>query len=75
MADEVLTDAKKTESWFRRNWIKIHGGALVTGWGVFEWMAPVLAGRVHQFVLHIFWGDFMHKLLHISYHVSNAAKK
>jgi len=73
---EIASDAVKTESWFKKHWVKIHGSALITGWGIFEWMAPLLAGRVHQFVLHIFWGEFMHKLLHISYHVAeHAAKK
>jgi hypothetical protein len=65
MAD-AAQDAKKAESWFRRNWIKVHGGAIITGWGIFEWLAPVAANKVHQFVLHIFWGDFVHKLLHIA---------
>lgn len=75
MADVVAQDAVKAESWFRRNWIKLHASTIIAGWGVFEWLAPMAADKVHKFVLHIFWGDFMHKLLHISYHVSNAAKK
>lgn len=73
---EIVSDTVKTESWLRRHLVKLHIGAIATGWGVFEWLAPILAARVHQFVLHIFWGEFMHKLLHISYHVAqHAAKK
>jgi hypothetical protein len=53
-------------SWLRRHLGKITFGGLVTGWSVFEWLAPGAAGKVHQVVLHIFWGDFVHKLLHIA---------
>jgi len=72
-SDAVETDSK-LYSFVKRNWVKIHGGALVTGWGVFEWLAPRAADHVHTFVLHIFWGDFVHKLLHISHHAAHAAK-
>jgi hypothetical protein len=64
MAEEVLTDAKTVWSWARHNLVKLHLGVLATGWGVFEWLAPKLANKVHLFVLHIFWGDFVHRIIH-----------
>jgi hypothetical protein len=63
MAD-VVKDAVKAKSWIRRNLIKLHVGGFLTGWGVFEWLAPKLANKVHLFVLHIFWGDFVHRIIH-----------
>jgi hypothetical protein len=72
---DVATDAVKAQSWVRRNLVKIHFAAISTGWGVFEFMAPRAAAAVHQFLLHIFWGDFVHKVLHIGHHVANTAAK
>jgi hypothetical protein len=63
---KLAGDAVVAESWIRRNLVKLHIGAIATGWGVFEWLAPIAANKVHQFVLHIFWGDFVHKLFHIA---------
>lgn len=76
VVDKAAGDVVIARSWFRRNLVKLHVSALLSGWGVFEWLAPYAANRVHQLVLHIFWGGFVHKVLHIGYHVAdNAAKK
>lgn len=62
MPDVVVKDAEVEVSWLRRNWIKLHGSAIISGWGILEWLAPRAADKLHQFVLHIFWSDIMHKI-------------
>ncbi len=62
-ADAAVAKAVKAESWVRRNIVKLHLGAVASVWGVFEFLAPRAAQHVHEMILHVFWHDFVHKIV------------
>jgi hypothetical protein len=61
--DVAVAKAVKADSWVRRNIVKLHLSAVASVWGVFEFLAPKAAGRLHEVILHIFWHDFVHKIV------------
>ena len=50
------------KSWFRRNWLKAHFAGISMTLGIFEFLAPKLAARAHQFILHLLWVDIVHRI-------------
>ncbi len=61
-ARKVVDDAEKAESWLKRHWVRLHASVIIGGWGVFEWLATLAANKLHKWVLHVFWHDFIHRI-------------
>jgi|HubBroStandDraft_1064217.scaffolds.fasta_scaffold531612_2 hypothetical protein len=62
-ADVAVAKAVRTESWVRRNIVKLHLGFVASVWGVFEFLAPRAAQHVHEVILHVFWHDFVRNIV------------